>query len=427
MGEASNPMPARWWVEGSADFFSNLVYPTTNNEFDDEESYEQDAQLFAQPLEYASAAFFQSMSNQFFGPKDVLNLLDDMPKGAAIDKNSQWQALASRSGMNIYFHDFAKEFAQHNIKDTSGANLPTHFLPPPVTPVTGKNFIDSILVKPFTIGAKRYSLPGGKKYTINTSGQTNHMSASVRREGSEHFWNQAFDGYPQTLDLSCRTHPGAKPEIFNYIVTSTVGPEDHPPALQVQIEAEDYACSCKDSGSPAKELVGHWRLRNDSVKEFMVRSMRPGASKMIVDSVAGEYILTLNADKTLLYRMNNVVIDAHQDGGVQMHAEMDGIATQALYQTELTKQICVTDASMDLKSTMTITMPGMAPITSETPVGAAWPEGTSTLITLAGPDLTLLKVDKEVADGGPAVTMIYDRLDPPVTPPDRPTPKLSKL
>ncbi|MGZ3807048.1 MAG: hypothetical protein ACXVCE_03110 [Bacteriovorax sp.] len=421
MGEASNPLPARWWVEGSADFFSNVVYPSTNNEWDDEEAYDQDTQLFAQPLEYSTAAFFQSLSNQFFGPKAVIDLLEQMPKGPTIDQATQWQALTDAPTMNIYFHNFAKEFAQHNIKDSGGAIVPTHFIPPAPTPVSSPTFIDSIRPKPFTIVDRRYALTGGKKWTIRTIGQTNHLSASVRREGAEHFWNQAFDGYPLTLDLTCKTH-SPKPDIYSYLVTSTVGPGDHPPALQVQIDSETVPCSCQESGPPAKELVGHWRLRLDSVKEFLARSVRPGASKLSVDSVTGEYLLTLNSDHTIVSQMNNVVIDAHQEGGIQIHAEMDGIATTALYQTELTRHICVTDASMDLKSTLTITMPGMAPVTSETPLGAAWPEGVSSLLSLEGPELTVLKVDKEVSDGGPPVKMIYDRLDPPVTPPDRPTP-----
>jgi len=60
--DGSEFAPYDWWLDGSADYMSNLVYPTNNEEYEWVSVFDPSKRIFRQS--YAAAIFFQWMESQ---------------------------------------------------------------------------------------------------------------------------------------------------------------------------------------------------------------------------------------------------------------------------------------------------------------------------------------------------------------------------
>ncbi|HEX20426.1 MAG TPA: hypothetical protein ENG78_06375, partial [Acidiferrobacteraceae bacterium] len=99
-----------WWTEGSAEYFSNIVYPKANIEHRKNNIIGFDIpslnhSLHKLPRPYSNFAFFQYLANQpGIGPKGVLRLLQSLPtRGNA---NKQAEAVAQFENMSELFNKF---------------------------------------------------------------------------------------------------------------------------------------------------------------------------------------------------------------------------------------------------------------------------------------------------------------------------------
>jgi hypothetical protein len=170
-----------WWSEGSASYFSNVVYPEVNLEhrwLDDFNKFS--AKRWLQYMSYENSLFFQYVGNKKGNDWIIRSMLKAMPTNAESSETDQAKKLAT---LEFDFHQFGQGFLDGTIKDSSGAPVPTGDLP--------LVYNDSLPLKFLNEGDKeerdavvfllrRYQLVynQGKKYTQNT--EVNNAEYSVR-------------------------------------------------------------------------------------------------------------------------------------------------------------------------------------------------------------------------------------------------------
>ncbi len=107
-----------WWYEGTAEYFSNVVYPA--HDFEHENlgrlrRLEPGQSIFE--LSYENFAFFQHFANRQ-GNAAVVEFMTTMPPGGG--RAAQMAAASAWPGMDELFHDFARAFVSDGIIDSSG-------------------------------------------------------------------------------------------------------------------------------------------------------------------------------------------------------------------------------------------------------------------------------------------------------------------
>ena len=108
----------KWWLEGSAEYFSNVVYPTVNDEHG--RTWEFDANSLDKnitQMAYENTVFFQFYAN-VRGDAATIDLLRNVSAaGATVD------AIASTPGMEQLWRDFVVAGVADAIYDTGGGTV----------------------------------------------------------------------------------------------------------------------------------------------------------------------------------------------------------------------------------------------------------------------------------------------------------------
>ena len=109
---------SKWWSEGMAEYFSNVVYKDVNAEHQYKDEF---ASLSTtRPLtgmSYENFAFFQFMGNRV-GPEGVIRMMRTLPTSPGVD--AQLAALAAIPGIELTFEEFVRSVIDHSLKDTDG-------------------------------------------------------------------------------------------------------------------------------------------------------------------------------------------------------------------------------------------------------------------------------------------------------------------
>ena len=88
----------RWWVEGGAEYFSNVVYSAVDYEHRATPYFDANSTLKSiLDMAYENAVFFQYLANQMGGPAGVLGLFDSLPISGG--RSAQEGALANYGDM----------------------------------------------------------------------------------------------------------------------------------------------------------------------------------------------------------------------------------------------------------------------------------------------------------------------------------------
>jgi hypothetical protein len=126
-----NYVRSKWWAEGTAEYFSNVVYPTYDFEHRWQEIYNylsaDTALMELENSSYGTVFFWQHMANAI-GDEGVMSILRDMPDLPSTVRD-QAQALAGFPNIADEFHKFGHDFFDGKIIDTSGIPIPSDTLP----------------------------------------------------------------------------------------------------------------------------------------------------------------------------------------------------------------------------------------------------------------------------------------------------------
>ncbi len=166
-----SPAANTWWAEGSAEFFSNVVYPATNNEWQFIDSF--DARSATTPIYqmgYENTIFFQYLANTI-GVTGLMDLLQSLPGKTTPEETAA--ALAAYPDMENLFHDFARAFMDRNIADTSGVLLPIKGTLAPGYHITiNKDASAALATAPFVLSRYQFTFAAQNLFNVslNSSG-----------------------------------------------------------------------------------------------------------------------------------------------------------------------------------------------------------------------------------------------------------------
>ena len=122
----------KWWLEGSATYFSNVVYPATNTEHRWTPGFDQrSATGPLTDMAYETTVFWQYLANRW-GDQQVIAALDRLA-----DNGARTSALASFDGMDQLWQDFVVAFVADAVLDTGGGTVGGATTVSSITDVTG--------------------------------------------------------------------------------------------------------------------------------------------------------------------------------------------------------------------------------------------------------------------------------------------------
>jgi hypothetical protein len=280
-----------WWVEGSAEYFSNVVFPAVDYE------HRWLSQLTTAMREsnltswsYKSFIFFQYLENRADAGA-VINLLRAMPTSGGAEQ--QLAAISAYPNMNAIFHEFAQAVADQNVIDSNGSVIPlgVPFAPDDITEVTPGNILAR---EPFSIDIHRVIFPVSFDYNLTTRITGSPGETSARLEAAPRTWGpiptQVRAGCGETRYLIVETQTGgtaANSYEVDFRATSTASTDQ---------------CSC---------LTGQWRLDNSSYLTHLnglIQQAAPGTINYT--GVDGNVFADFTADGNLDQVIDNLTVNA---------------------------------------------------------------------------------------------------------------------
>ncbi len=240
-----------WWVEGTADYFSNVVYPATNAEYVYDADFDANAEhtpLYR--MSYEANVFFQDFANQS-SDAAILALIVSLPTSGSFAE--QQNAIAALGSMPNIFHKFAEHYLDEKIRDSSGAMRS-------LTPDWGSTEeisearTLSYSVEPFVIGRKKLHFnPRHQLFNI-TVNEEQPGKYSSQKQG-EHTW----------APLPARIGRSAchESEDSTYKLAQTkVAPSAETYSLEIQVSSAASSPAPDGVNTEARDscLFGNWEL-----------------------------------------------------------------------------------------------------------------------------------------------------------------------
>lgn len=345
-----------WWSEGSAVWFSNLVYPSSNQEFDYNDDYMGNSPLVLQKEgnSYGSYLFFQSFSNSWLGADGVVGLIDDLPDSGGTAE--QFAAVLDFPSIELHFHSFAEEITSNKIKDFSGFFMATST--PTDTDIhkikEGENnleWIDEIL----TFRISEIQLPPQTIVTIeNMVDADSSVNPMVMRStGSSGDWDWLLPGYPTTVDMSCRAFPKSIDILSSYAGSDPVNEK-----FKLKVKAEKATCQCVEKVEFDKCLVGSYELDNASLDKVFARIFRD--KTYVVENSSGRYALSVSTGQKFTFTETDfnasVIIKDETYGDIRVLVTMNG-STDAHAKLLSKNEICFSDIGSDYNIRIQIFFP----------------------------------------------------------------------
>jgi hypothetical protein len=291
-----------WWVEGTAEYFSNLVYKSVDFEYRFWDSFNELSTI--KPLtnmDYENFVFFQFWGNRI-GPDAVIAMLRTMPTGPGLD--AQLTALAAVPGMEDTFEEFARSVIDRTLKDSSGVTIAL-----PLETTENFSFTD-VATKdfnsyPFVFSRFKVTFDSGKSFSVETLSGGEGNSA-WRAFGSVGGWGP----FPATASGGCEDLT-----YILYVVTTT------PAAIRTETVTATMVTE-----APCDEcLIGRWEATNDSVISYMQSVISSDADAVpTIESITGIMFMDFKAIGTGSGGYDNLVVHETNVGG---NAGIDAIYT----------------------------------------------------------------------------------------------------
>ncbi len=297
-----------WWLEGSAQFFSNLVYPRANLEYDSMFGrYTGIEAVTQQPRPYSTAIFFQSLYNTTGrNAHYILGFYNQMPSAAGA---SQEAAVNSVGDIDEHFHKFARDFYTHEITDSGGTMAPVTRLDPSTINVTLEDDQHyDVINKAFAIMPYKLIFPHRGRYRVSMSsgGGTGNYKFSIRKNGSPR--GTAWSELPYTFYSSCSTN-----EEYDLIVTR-LGTASDIDSVNLQVTREEREdCGCEITTRPTHAcLFGNWILDHASMRAFFERMFSANRNIFFEES-SGDYLVTFLPTGEVIWTQNNLTVKSRME------------------------------------------------------------------------------------------------------------------
>lgn len=270
-----------WWEEGSAEYFSNVVFPSTNDEhrfLDDYHNWAPYNTWFE--FSYENFLLFQYLGNQL-GNETVIQLLQETSAKGGIP--AQQQYLTDYPNLHNLFQNFVVATLSTGIPDTSGEMItyPSAVVRPlrNITTETREVFP----IEPFAAGRFGISYQEQKLYLQQVEIEENILHASApnpdRRDPA------AWGDLPEEVRSFCE-------EDHIYVLAATTLNSAGTLAVEVT-EVQEASCD------PC--LLGTWQVDNDSFTRSLEEAMNDAAAEadtgdpsIQVQQVTGEMTLSFN-------------------------------------------------------------------------------------------------------------------------------------
>lgn len=277
---------SHWLLEGSAEFFSNLVYPANNLEQRYIETFNQRSPYRSiMDMTYENAVFFQYLGGRF-GPEYILGMMDAITPHLH-SHSDQLAALAGYRDFPTAFHDFGEAYLRREITDTSGGPwaIVPYVLPENIYTI-GEAREVFMSTAPFTV--QRYLL-------LFESGREYDVARTTSGEPGRDTWRptEPFAGFveiPPTLRLTCETDPRRLT-----LLTSL------PPSASVTSQSELTLNFTRAEGEMALVdccLVGTWEQGTDIIRRNLEAIIPP---PMTILNVTGRFLLAITAEGTMTF------------------------------------------------------------------------------------------------------------------------------
>ena len=270
--------PSTWWFEGSANHFSNLVYPSINVEHPHARLY----QVARAPYEhfkdpgggesgspYATTLFFQSVS-QHFDDVAFIKLLRSQPLEG--DVEDMHRALSQTPLIDDIFHRFVEDLVDRDIEDTGGGMVPfDERLDPVILIALPEATFFPLRARSFRPIVYSLFFDPGKRYTITMRTEGAEGRSSARVDDEDRLWEPV----PKEIITDCHDS-----STYFVVLTSTTPPEETEPyTLEIKIEEEPRAaCGCVKPGrsvTPADYGTGTTRCFFECEDQCWCRVPRP--------------------------------------------------------------------------------------------------------------------------------------------------------
>lgn len=344
-----------WWVEGSATWFSNVVYPAFNQEYDYKDDYLGNEPLVLQAPDnsYSTYLFFQSMSTEWLGVSGVLNFINDLPDLG--DTSDQIDYVTGYPSMNLHFATFAKGITSAQLKDFNGVLIPA----------SAAHDADIIKVKEgeqehewsnktLTFKVTQLDLPAKTIVSIDEASEDPGANPlSIKLSGSGGNWNDMYSGYPTTVDMSCRSSTKSMD-----ILSSYAGDAPLDDKFKIKIKTKNAECQCVDKFEFDKCLAGDYEIDRPSLDKVFTSIFRFRTYE--VENTNGQYLLNVSSTQKFTFTEKDfsasVIIKDETYGDIRVFVKMNG-STDALGKLVGKNELCFSDIGNDYTIYQRIEMP----------------------------------------------------------------------
>ncbi|KAF5545965.1 hypothetical protein FNAPI_8987 [Fusarium napiforme] len=223
LGKIGNHPDPQWVREGSANYFSNLVFPDSNAEWPDKEHSGVAYKYAHVGLEaYATSIFFQTQDKMV---EDDMNRFVLATPGGSSGVQERTR-LSHLSSFTREFFIFAKAFALQQIKDTNGDLIPIAKINAVSASIqfdkAGTTGTATLTSTPFTISVFKIAINRGRTAKIYSSADDNQKLA-YRKSDAKSWTDMATDSSSgRTIDLACDEKNTKQAYIVLFISTKDV-------------------------------------------------------------------------------------------------------------------------------------------------------------------------------------------------------------
>jgi hypothetical protein len=239
-----------WWGEGTAEYLSNLVYPTVNYEWRWNSAFDSLSGSYSTlSLDYENFIFFQELANRD-GTSGIIDLMKLLPVADSLA--AQTTALAGYTNVDGLYHQFAQDYLDGKVKDTSGAMIPAKPQFQLDEQLTVEDSGSLHLISPaFTLSKYRVTFQKGTLYSITATQTGAAGQVSARNLPGSSVWA----AIPAQVPASCQDG--------SLIIALTTAVPGAGPLV------DDLAVGAGDKIGCDPCLVGTWDLDLPAFEEYL--------------------------------------------------------------------------------------------------------------------------------------------------------------